>query len=190
MSRRDRESVSFHPTESSAGPEQSDAVDLDGRDQRERRETPTERLDRNWGDLIQELRVVQTGVQFLTGFLLTLPFQQQFGRLDSVDIDIYLTTICASIAATVFLQTPVSVHRALFRRHQRREAVALAHRMAVVGLLLLSVAITGVAALIFDVVVNRVSGVIAAVITVGTVAVLWVVVPLGVRGRPTNTSDI
>ena len=32
-----------------------------------RNETRTERLDRNWADLLQELRVAQTGVQLLTG---------------------------------------------------------------------------------------------------------------------------
>jgi len=38
-----------------------------------RSETATEKLDRNWNDLLQELRVAQTGVQLLTGLLLTLP---------------------------------------------------------------------------------------------------------------------
>jgi Family of unknown function (DUF6328) len=33
------------------------------------------RLDRNWTDLLRELRVAQTGVQLLTGFLLTVPFK-------------------------------------------------------------------------------------------------------------------
>ena len=47
-----------------------------------RSETTTEKLDRNWASLLQELRVVQTGVQLLTGFLLTLPFQPRFDRGD------------------------------------------------------------------------------------------------------------
>src|SRR5439155_6937869 len=52
--------------------------DTDDRYAQERpNESPTERLDRNWNDILQELRVVQTGVQLLTGFLLTLPFQQR-----------------------------------------------------------------------------------------------------------------
>ena len=40
----------------------------------ERDEDTGERLDRNWQDILQELRVIQTGVQLLSGFLLTLPF--------------------------------------------------------------------------------------------------------------------
>ena len=35
-----------------------------------RNETETERLDRNWNALLQELRVLETGTQILTGFLL------------------------------------------------------------------------------------------------------------------------
>ena len=64
----------------------------------ERDETPTERLDRNWGDLLQELRVSQTGVQLLTGFLLTLPFQSRFAELDRVEQNIYLGTSAAPSA--------------------------------------------------------------------------------------------
>jgi tRNA uridine 5-carbamoylmethylation protein Kti12 len=55
-------------------------------------ETKTERLDRNWSSLLQELRVVQTGVQLLTGFLVTLPFQQRFDRLDDQMRTVYVTT--------------------------------------------------------------------------------------------------
>ncbi|HZX54627.1 MAG TPA: DUF6328 family protein, partial [Ilumatobacteraceae bacterium] len=65
--------------------------------------------------------MVQTGVQLLTGFLLTLPFQQKFATLSEGDRRVYLAAVSASILATGFLQAPVSVHRALFRRHRRKE---------------------------------------------------------------------
>ena len=149
-----------------------------------RHETQTERLDRNWGDLIQELRVLQTGVQFLTGFLLTLPFQQKFATLTDAQVALYLCTVAASIAATGFLQAPVSVHRALFRRHRRRQTVLLAHRLAIVGMTLLSFAVVGVAALIFDVTKGPTAGFAAAAVTAISLAVLWAVIPLRVRGAP------
>ena len=47
-----------------------------------RNESAVEKLDRNWMELLQELRVLQTGVQILAGFLLTLPFQSRFETLD------------------------------------------------------------------------------------------------------------
>lgn len=75
---------------------------------RVRNETPTQQLDRNWAALLQELRVVQTGVQLLTGFLLTLPFQARFDSLSTAGHVVYLVTVSASILATVLLVAPVS----------------------------------------------------------------------------------
>lgn len=63
---------------------------------KDRHETATERLDRNWVELLQELRVTQTGVQILAGFLLTLPFQQRFAGLDSVQTTAYLVSMAAA----------------------------------------------------------------------------------------------
>ena len=79
-----------------------------------RGETETERLDRNWSDLLQELRVVQTGVQLPTGFLLTLPFQSRFTKLSNFEQNVYLATVVASVAATGNFIAPVSLHRILF----------------------------------------------------------------------------
>src|ERR1700753_290333 len=95
--------------------------------EQQRHETPLERLDRNWNDLLQELRVVQTGVQFLTGFLLTLPFQQRVTELGATARDVYLAPVSAAVLATAALVAPVSAHRLLFRRHARDSMVAVAH---------------------------------------------------------------
>ncbi|WP_251014235.1 DUF6328 family protein [Rhodococcus qingshengii] len=84
---------------------------------RARHETPTQRLDRNWSHILQELRVVQTGMQILTGFLLTLPFQQRFSDLQHFEKDLYLLTLAMSAAATIVLVAPAAMHRLLFRRH-------------------------------------------------------------------------
>jgi O-antigen/teichoic acid export membrane protein len=152
-------------------------------DAKARDETPAKRLDRNWSELVQEIRVVQTGVQLLTGFLLTLPFQQRFSQLSHVEKGLYLTTVCLSISATAFLQAPVSVHRSLFRRHQREQAVRVAHYLSILGIALLAGAIVGVAALIFDVVAGTASAIAVTVFTVVLLAVLWLAIPLGMRDR-------
>ena len=124
----------------------------------ERDETATQRLDRNWTDLLQELRVVQTGVQVLTGFLLTLPFQQRFTELTAFGRVLYLVTVAASVLATGLLVAPVMIHRLLFRRHARAVMVTGAHRMAVAGTSFLGVALTGVVLLVADVVFGRTAG--------------------------------
>jgi energy-converting hydrogenase Eha subunit A len=148
-----------------------------------RNETPLERLDRHWGELLQELRVVQTGIQLLTGFLLTLPFQQKFATLGDPERSVYLAAVSCSIVATGFLEAPVAVHRAVFRRHRRKETVQFAHRLAMVGIVFLALAIIGVATLIFDVLLGRTGGAVAGAIAAALLAVLWLAIPIGVRTR-------
>jgi len=150
-------------------------------DEGARNETPTERLDRNWADLLQELRVIQTGVQLLTGFLLTIPFQSRFADLTPFAQVVYLSTLSASVIATGLLIAPVSLHRILFRRHARRVTVDTAHRLAQTGLVFLAVAIVGVVLLNFDVVAGLTAGIIAAAATVVLLAGLWLALPVTLR---------
>jgi hypothetical protein len=144
-------------------------------------ETPQETLDRNWGELLQELRVVQTGVQLLTGFLLTLPFQQRFTALDDTDKHLYLGTVAVASLATLLLVAPVPLHRVLFRQHERALMVATAHWCALMGSVFLGLAMVGVNGLIFDVVVGRTAAGWAAATVGGTALALWLVGPLVLR---------
>jgi hypothetical protein len=161
-----------------------DELDEDAEwDRRERRETPTERLDRNWADLLQELRVSQTGVQLLTGLLLTVPFQARFGELSMHQRVVYLVSTSLSVAATGQLIAPVMLHRVLFRLHGRRPLVQAGQRFAIAGLATLGLAVVGVVDLIFDVVLGPVPGVIAAAAAVALLGILWGVVPAAVRRR-------
>src|SRR6201993_3272345 len=170
-----------------------DVVDHPERDQAwdaaARSETEIERLDRNWVSLLQELRVVQTGVQLLTGFLLTLPFQQRFDILNTTMRVIYLVTVGCSVAATVLLEAPVAMHRLLFRRHRIQYVVATAHRFAYAGLLLMGLALTGVTVTIFDAVAGPVAGAIAGSCAVLAGIGFWVVLPLRERREPPTPAD-
>ncbi|OHT82715.1 DUF6328 family protein [Mycobacteroides saopaulense] len=148
-----------------------------------RHETPTERLDRNWTSLLQELRVVQTGVQLLTGLLLTLPFQQRFDMLDHSTRMVYLATVTFSVASTVLLVAPVGLHRVLFRQHRLPVLVSAAHRLAFAGLLLLGLAMAGVTDIIFDAVLGQSAGVTSGIIALITFGLCWVALPLALRCR-------
>ncbi len=152
-------------------------------DRRKRGETEIERLDRNWNSLLQELRVVQTGVQLLTGFLLTLPFQQRFDVLTGHMRVVYLATVGCSVSATVLLIAPVATHRLLFRRHRLQVLVSAAHRCAYAGLVLLGAALTGMTVIVFAAVSGRTAGVVAGVSAVALFSVFWLVMPLLLRDR-------
>jgi hypothetical protein len=144
-------------------------------------ETSAQTLDRNWSELLQELRVVQTGVQLLTGFLLTLPFQQGFAKLAADQRHLYLTVVVLSALATLLLIAPVTIHRVLFRQHEREALVSVAHWCALLGSLLLASALVGVNGLVFDVVVGRSAATWAAAVIGGLALSLWGVAPLVLR---------
>ncbi|XAS67576.1 DUF6328 family protein [Micrococcaceae bacterium Sec5.7] len=148
-----------------------------------RNETREEQLDRNWGELLQELRVLQTGVQILAGFLLTLPFQQRFETLDDFQIGLYLANVVAATLTTAFILLPVSVHRRLFRQRLKETLVSSADsitKIALGGVAILSV---GTAALVFDVTAGRVAGLTAGGVLLAVLLVLLVYVPLLLNRR-------
>ena len=89
-----------------------------------------ERLDRNWQEILQELRVAQTGVQILTGFLLTIPFTPRFESLPESRQVTYTVVLCGAVISTLLLMTPVALHRALFHRGARPWLVETADRFA------------------------------------------------------------
>jgi len=154
----------------------ADAVPGDGRD-----ETEAQRLDRNWGSLVQELRVTQTGTQILTGFLLTLAFQERFQKLDAAQITVYLALVVVATLTTALGLTPVALHRALFRRHAMETLVSVTNVILRVTLVCVGLILTGTVLFIFMVVVSTTAGIIAgAAALVGTFA-LWLVLPEAVR---------
>ncbi|WP_155059941.1 DUF6328 family protein [Streptomyces blattellae] len=116
-----------------------------------RDETPEQRADRKWGELIQEIRVAQTGVQILFGFLLTVVFAPRFVELDATDQNIYIVTVVLGAAATGALIGPVSLHRLVSGRRIKPQAVEWASRMTFVGLLLLLATMTAAVLLILRV---------------------------------------
>ena len=93
-----------------------------------RRETPTARLERNWDDLLQELRASQMGVQLLTGLLLTVPFQARFGDLPPHQVVVYLVAVARAVLASGLLLRPVVLHRVPFRQPARRTLVSAGQR--------------------------------------------------------------
>jgi hypothetical protein len=138
-----------------------------------RHETTAERADRNWSELLQELRVTQTGVQLLTAFLLSLPLQQRFKGLSRAEHGTYLVAVCLSVVSTGLLVAPVAVHRAVFQRHEKAELVMVGDRAAKAGLAFLALAVSDVVVFIFSIVVGTAGAIIAGVLCVAFLGALW-----------------
>src|SRR4051812_42506904 len=127
-----------------------------------RGETLDQVLDRNVGELLQELRVAFTGVQILFAFLLSLAFTQRFGNLGTFDLAIYTVALLSTALATMVFIAPVSFHRIVFRRRQKFALVIFADRLLVTGLALLIPAISSAVLLIMDVVLGRWQAILAS----------------------------
>jgi len=140
-------------------------------------ESEKERTSRKWNEMLQELRVAQTGVQELTGFLLTVPFTQRFGELDRTDTNAYLVTVSASILAAGLLIAPVAFHRVLFGKSEKQWLIDAANQSARVGLVMLAITMAGVVFLVFDLVAERAWALSATAVTVVVLAGLWAVLP-------------
>jgi hypothetical protein len=94
---------------------------------------------------------------------------------------VYLITVGSSVAATVLLEAPVAMHRLLFRRHRIQFVVSAADRFAYTGLLLMGLALTGVAVIIFGAVAGPAAGAIAGACAVIAEVCFWVAFPLWLR---------
>jgi hypothetical protein len=148
------------------------------------------RLTRNWNELLQELRVTQTGTQILSGFLLTLPFTARFAELSTQQEIVYLATLVGSVVTTGVILAPVAFHRLLFRQQQKPWLVAAADTTAKIGLLLLAVTTSGVILLVFDVVVSWAAALIAASATLGSLIALWAGTPWLATRNGTGDNDL
>jgi Family of unknown function (DUF6328) len=147
----------------------------------DRHETEAQRLDRNYSELLQELRVAQAGVQILFGFLLSLAFTQRFETTTSLQRAVYVVTLLLATAAAALLIAPVPFHRLVFRRRQKDDLVETGNRLALAGLVALFLAMVGAVLLILDVVLgNLLAAVLTAAVAVWFL-VLWFVLPLPAR---------
>jgi len=149
----------------------------------QRGETPLRRADRNFAELLQELRVAQTGVQILFVFLLGLAFTDRFAKLGSTERDIYIATLAASALTGALLVAPVMLHRLLFQRGFKRDLVRIGHRFTVAGLCGLLAAIVGGLLLVLEVFFGGSVAVITGAALAAVFASLWAGPALWLRHR-------
>jgi uncharacterized protein DUF6328 len=140
-----------------------------------------ERLDRQWIELLQELRLAQTGTQILFAFLLGIAFTNVFQEADAFTHDVYVGTLVASALATGLFLAPVSFHRIVFQHKVRDKMIPIAARMTSAGLVFLILAISGGLLLVIDVVLNRTTAIIIVAIVIAWFAGFWYVLPAWVR---------
>jgi hypothetical protein len=146
-------------------------------------ESPHERVNRRWNEIMQETRVAQTGVQILFGFLLSVAFTNHFQELETFDHVVYVVTVVLGASATASLIAPVSIHRFLSGQRMKDEMVEVAHRLMMCGMGLMALTIGCTLLLILNVVVP---GLLAEVLVGGVMlwfGLSWYALPLWLRRR-------
>jgi uncharacterized protein DUF6328 len=154
-----------------------------------RGETEEERMDRNFDEILAELRVALPGVQVLFAFLLVAPFNQRFGSVSEFERRVYLATLLCTLLASILLIAPGLVHRLTFRLGQKAYVVDTANRLMIAGLSVLALAMTCAVLLI----THYLFGATTATITTTTVAlaftVIWFALPLAHRRAAGRRAD-
>jgi hypothetical protein len=147
------------------------------------KETEAERLNRNFDDLLQELRVSQNGTQILFAFLLTVPFSSRFAKVTDFQRGCYFTALMLSALSAAMLIAPAVMHRLLFRRNKKRELVAAASLVALGGQTLLVFAVSSSVFLVGDFLYGHTLGAIMAGVVFAWTALWFFVLPLYLRIR-------
>lgn len=143
-----------------------------------RGETKAETLDRNTIELLNELRVVATGIQVMFGFLLIVPFNTGFRHISQFERDVYFATLLTVAASAVLLMSPTAHHRILFRHHEKPYLIRVGNRLAIVAMALLAVGFTGILVLVSDVVLGGAVPAVVGVLTAGWTTGVWFGLPL------------
>ena len=145
-------------------------------------ESEKERLDRNLGELLQELRVAAAGVQVLFAFLLAVPFQQGFKEaITPFQEKAYFVTLLLTAISAALLISPTAYHRVNFRRQQKKHMIFLANQLAIAGIACLALAMTGAIMLITDVLFGTGATIVFSALALAMFTVLWGLLPLNRR---------
>ncbi len=155
-----------------------------------RHETAGEKLDRNWNELLQELRVMQTGTQIVTAFLVTLPFQARFDEIAGDLVGWYVALLVVAVLVTVLMMLPVAVHRRFFGRQVKERTVALGNLLVKLSLGGLGIVLCGCVAFIAHALLEPGPAWWIAGVTTVVIAVLMGVLPPLLRpGQPHPDPD-
>jgi hypothetical protein len=136
-------------------------------------ESPGERIDRELGELLDELRVLLPGVQLVFGFLLAAPFASAFDEVGGWELVAYVIAFAGAAVASVLLIAPVAHHRARFRQGDKEALLRDANRLSLIAVATLGVALSAAAYLVFSFVLEPWAGIVAAAVLALLAGWLW-----------------
>ena len=135
-------------------------------------------LDQEWGELVEEHRLAMPGVQVLFAFLLILPFQNRFERLNTNQELVYYSALLCATAAIVLLITPTAAHRIRWRKQDKEALLRMSTRAAIAATVFIAAAMTASVYLITDLLFGKPATVIVASVVAVAFVGFWYVFPL------------
>jgi hypothetical protein len=141
-------------------------------------ESERERLNRELIELLNEIRVALAGVTVLFAFLLTLPFTSRFDQLDPFQQNTLIFAFFAAASSIVTLVMPTAFHRIRWRHGDKEALLRTSNRLAVVGLICLSVALTSVVLLFTELFFRDPVAIAITAVFGAALAGLWFVFPI------------
>ena len=146
-------------------------------------ESPKERVDRELGELLEEIRVLLPGVEILFGFLIILPFSGSFDEISGFERVLYLASLLTTSAGLALLVSPTTHHRLRFREMDKERMLFTANRLVLVASVLV---LFGIGLAVYLVVESVLGGVVAGMIAAANAvwfAWFWFGLPLVRKAR-------
>jgi hypothetical protein len=152
------------------------------------KESKSERLDRELGELLQELRVALPGVQVLFAFLLTVPFSQGFTSMTPFQRGLYFGILLSTAVTSVMFIAPTAYHRLRWRDYDKDQMLLTANRLTIAGTVFLALSIGGAVYLIGDFLYGTGPAAVSAGVIAALLAWLWFGLPLTrkIRGESSD----
>jgi hypothetical protein len=132
----------------------------------------------DFSDLLQEVRVLMQGAQILTAFLIILPFNTTFTRIQPGEKGVYLATFACALASLIIFTAPAAQHRLEWPLRDRPRFKRFATRMAIIGLIPLSLSLVLATHLIVSQTLGTGQALLAAAAAAVLVGALWWLFPL------------
>ncbi|MFB9965327.1 DUF6328 family protein [Sinosporangium siamense] len=145
-------------------------------------ESPLQRLNRGYAELLQEVRIGQTCVQALAGFLMALAFMPRFATITAGQRGLYVAALVTTMLAAALLTAPAPFHRIVSGRRLKQRLISLSSRLTLIGLSLLMLAMGFAFVLVLDVMGLVAAPYMGAVMLFGFVFI-WFVIPVWYRVR-------
>lgn len=128
----------------------------------------------DFSDLHEELRILLQGSQVLTAFLILLPFNQGFDKINQSEKWVYLATFVCSVISLILLSAPAAQHRLQRPLHDRVAFKIFATRMVIAGLVPFSLSLSLASFLVTSEVVGfQIGAIISGVITLLILLSWW-----------------